>query len=165
MAESQQSPPTFNDEYWMTQALAAAKNAMEMGDVPVGAVLVKDNQLIASAGNAPITQCDPTAHAEVLVLQQAAKLKNNYRLLGTTLYVTLEPCLMCVGALVHARVSRIVFGAFDKKSGAVTSAIKALNSDATNYHIEYLGGVLEPQCVDLLQSFFKQRRAEKKHAK
>ena len=146
----------------MQLALEGARAAQARGEVPVGAVLVDaDGNVIASAGNAPIAGPDPTAHAEVVALRAAARALGNYRLPGTTLYVTLEPCCMCVGAMIHARVGRLVFGAADPKGGAAGSVFALAQSPAHNHRMEVAGGVLADECADLLQSFFRARRKER----
>lgn len=147
-----------SDEEWMRQAIALAQRAEAHGEVPVGALLVKDGALIAEGWNQPISACDPTAHAEIVALRAAAKSINNYRLIGTTLYVTLEPCAMCVGALVHARVARVVFGASDPKSGAVSSALALGDCEKFNHRITWQGGVLTQECGEPLRTFFRSRR-------
>ena len=146
------------DDHYMKLALTAAKLAEENGEVPVGAVLVKDDKVIATAFNQPITRHDPTAHAEILALREAAQTLQNYRLPGATLYVTLEPCAMCVGALLHARVKRLVFGAFDKKVGAVTSVLQLPDLKGINHKLEWRGGVAELEAARLLRDFFAKRR-------
>jgi tRNA(adenine34) deaminase len=146
------------DEKWMALAIDQAKLAEAMGEVPVGAVLVQDGQLIASAHNQPISSNDPTAHAEIQLLRKAGKKLNNYRLPNTTLYVTLEPCTMCLGAMIHARVSRIVFGAYDQKTGVCGSCQDLSSSECFNHSIKVKGGVLAGECKQLLQQFFKKRR-------
>ncbi len=154
------SDPNENcdDEKWMKLALSAARAAAERGEVPVGAVLVRNDTLIAAAGNQPIALHDPTAHAEIRVLRAAAQVFKNYRLPETVLYVTLEPCLMCIGALLQARVKRVVYGAADPKAGAVNS-LYSIGSDARlNHSIEITAGILEQECGDLLRCFFRQRR-------
>lgn len=148
----------MTDSDWMQQALAQAKLAAEKGEVPVGAVLVYQNQVIASAYNQPIAEHDPTAHAEVVVLRQAAKILKNYRLLDTTLYVSLEPCAMCAAAMVHARIKRVVYGASDPKSGAIESVMRLLDQPHFNHQIDYQGGVLAEPCGQVLKDFFKGRR-------
>jgi tRNA(adenine34) deaminase len=148
------------DQYWMQQALNLARKAAEIDEVPVGAVIVKDNQLIAEGWNHPIQLHDPSAHAEMIALRQAGITLNNYRLLDTTLYVTLEPCVMCVGAMIHARVGRVVFGAYDAKTGAAGSMFDLLQSEKHNHKIVVTGGVLEAQCRDVLQEFFKRKRVK-----
>ena len=146
------------DEKWMKLALDQARLAQAMDEVPVGAVLVQDDQLIASAHNQPISNNDPTAHAEIQLLRVAGKKLNNYRLPNTTLYVTLEPCTMCLGAMIHARVSRVVFGAYDEKTGVCGSCQDLSTSECFNHSIEIEGGVLADDCKDLLQKFFKRKR-------
>jgi len=153
------------DEYWMNRALELAKNAQDAGEIPVGALLVKDNQLVASGWNRSIESHDPTAHAEIIALQQGGKALNNYRLLDTTLYVTLEPCIMCAGALVHSRIGRLVYGAKDFKTGACGSFINLLERPGLNHYIDVTGGVLEETCSTMLSAFFKMRRAQKKEQK
>jgi tRNA(adenine34) deaminase len=145
-------------EKWMELALEQARLAQAMSEVPVGAVLVQDDQLIASTHNQPISNNDPTAHAEIQLLRAAGKQLNNYRLPNTTLYVTLEPCTMCLGAMIHARVSRIVFGAYDQKTGVCGSCQDLSSSECFNHTISIEGGVLENNCKQLLQQFFKNRR-------
>ena len=146
------------DEAWMALAIEQAKLAEKIEEVPVGAVLVQDNQLIASAHNQPISNDDPTAHAEIQLLRAAGKQLNNYRFPDTTLYVTLEPCTMCLGAMIHARVSRIVFGAYDQKTGVCGSCQDLSTSKCFNHSIETEGGILADECKQLLQKFFKKRR-------
>lgn len=143
----------------MRRALALADQAAAAGEVPVGAVLVgADGRMLAEAANSPITRNDPTAHAEMLALRQAARRAGNYRLPGTTLYVTLEPCPMCAGALVHARVARLVFAAPDPKSGACGSVMQVAHSPRLNHRVELRGGVLEEQAAERLREFFRARR-------
>ena len=149
---------TADDEKWMRLAIEQARLAQQADEVPVGAVLIQDNQLIAQAHNQPITTNDPSAHAEIQVMRQAGELLNNYRLPETTLYVTLEPCTMCFGAMVHARIKRVVFGAFDQKTGVCGSCIDLSDSQCFNHLIDIQGGVLGDQCKNLLQQFFKERR-------
>lgn len=152
----------YNDEYWMQKALELAHKAETEGEVPVGAIIVKDHQLIAEAWNQPIQSCDPSAHAEINALRIAGKALNNYRLIDTTLYVTLEPCSMCVGAMIHARINRLVFGAYDIKTGAAGSAIDLIHSDKHNHRIEVISGVMEEECRQLLQAFFRKKRSQLK---
>ena len=147
------------DEKWMALAIEQAKLAEQINEVPVGAVLVQDNQLIVSAHNQPISNNDPTAHAEIQLLRAAGKKLNNYRLPNTTLYVTLEPCTMCLGAMIHARISRVVFGAYDQKTGVCGSCQDLSTSKCFNHSIETEGGILADECKQLLQKFFKKRRA------
>jgi tRNA(adenine34) deaminase len=142
----------------MQQALYLAEKAALLNEVPVGAVLVFDNKVIAEGHNAPISHQDPSAHAEILALRTGAKYLNNYRLPKTTLYVTLEPCLMCAGALVHARIERLVFGAFDQRAGAICSCSGILDASFLNHRVTYTSGVLAAQSAQLLQAFFRARR-------
>ena len=148
----------MNDVQWMRYALNRARQAAQRGEVPVGAVLVKDGDLIAEGFNEPISTADPTAHAEIIALRRAAAQLGNYRLPGTTLYVTIEPCLMCVGAMVHARIGRLVYGATEPKAGAIESAIRALDHPSLNHRFEVVGGVLADESRELMQSFFQDRR-------
>ena len=149
---------TSTDEHWMQLALEQAQLAAANGEVPVGAVLVKDNQLVASGFNQPISACDPSAHAEIVVLRAAAKALSNYRLPNTTLYVTIEPCTMCVGALIHARIERLVFGAPEPRAGAVVSAAQLLEGVQFNHRIAVQGGVLAEPCAAVMQKFFREKR-------
>jgi tRNA(adenine34) deaminase len=144
--------------YWMLQALELARKAQSCGEVPVGALLVEDDRLIGSGYNQPISSHDPTAHAEIVAIREAAMNKGNYRLPGTTLYVTIEPCTMCVGAIVHARIALLVFGAVEPRAGAVISQMNVLSEAHFNHKVEHESGVLEPECAKLLQDFFKSRR-------
>jgi tRNA(adenine34) deaminase len=146
------------DRQFMQQALEEAKLAAKAGEVPVGAILVRDGQVIARAFNQPITQHDPSAHAEMLALRAAAKLERNYRLPDTTLYVTLEPCTMCAGAMLHARVDRVVFGAYDPKTGAAGSVMDVFSEKQINHQTEVQGGIMSEECGQLLRDFFKERR-------
>ena len=148
----------ITDEQWMKIAIDEAHLAMEENEIPVGAVLVKENKLIAQAHNRPIINSDPTAHAEIEVLRKAGKKLMNYRLPKTTLYVTLEPCAMCLGAIIHARIERVVFGASDPKSGVCGSTIDLSSELIFNHQISASGGVLEHECKHILQSFFQSRR-------
>jgi tRNA(adenine34) deaminase len=146
-------------ERWMLAALSLAGEAGRRGEVPVGAVLVDEaGQLLAEAANSPIASSDPTAHAEMLALRAAGEAAGNYRLAGSTLYVTLEPCPMCAGALVHARIRRLVFGARDIRFGGVRSKFRIADSDLLNHRVEIVEGVLAPECVELLKQFFETRR-------
>lgn len=147
-----------SDEHWMQQALLLADKAELQDEVPVGAIIVKDNQLIAEAWNQSIQNHDPSAHAEIQVIRKAGQVLSNYRLTDTTLYVTLEPCSMCVGAMVHARIRRVVFGAYDAKTGACGSAINLVEAQHHNHKVEVSGGVLENECREQLQTFFKRKR-------
>ena len=142
----------------MRAAIEQALEGLAAGEVPIGAVLALGDRLIARAFNQPIGAVDPTAHAEVLVLREAARVTGNYRLTGATVYVTHEPCLMCVGALVHARVGRVAYGAVEPRTGALVSAVPALDLGRLNHRFEVTGGVLEAECRELLQRFFRERR-------
>jgi tRNA(adenine34) deaminase len=146
------------DEQFMKLALAEAEKALLAGEVPVGAVVVRGGEVIASAHNGPVGLKDPSAHAEILALRRAAAAEGNYRLAGTTLYVTIEPCLMCAGALIHARVSRLVFGATDPKGGAVVSLYGVLQDGRLNHRVEATGGVLREACSEILSRFFREKR-------
>jgi tRNA(adenine34) deaminase len=147
---------------FMTAALEQARLGAAAGEVPVGAVLVVNDRIIAEAFNQPIGAVDPTAHAEVLVLREAARALGNYRLTDATVYVTVEPCLMCVGALVHARVREVVYGATEPKTGALVSAVRALDQPGLNHRFAVTGGVLEVECRTLIQKFFwDKRRSER----
>ena len=146
------------DEDWMQIAIKQAKLAMDKNEIPVGSILVQDEKIIAQAHNQPISINDPTAHAEIQLLREAGKHKENYRLVGSTVYVTLEPCTMCFGAMIHARIERIVFGAFDTKTGVCGSCINLNKESFFNHKISIKGGVLEKECSDLLRLFFKSRR-------
>lgn len=148
-----------NDEYWMRYALNLAQKAWELGEVPVGAVLVDAEQKILGFGyNQMIQRHDPCAHAELLAMQAAGRTLENYRLNRTTLYVTLEPCCMCAGAMVHARIERLVFGAYDPKTGAAGSVFHLLEGDKLNHKVAVEGGCLAEACGEVLKSFFKARR-------
>ncbi len=148
----------IEDEKWMQLAILEANIAKDKGEVPVGSILVQNNQIISKAHNCPISKNDPTAHAEIEVLRKAGEKLNNYRLPQTTLYVTLEPCAMCLGAMIHARIERVVFGASDPKSGVCGSTINLSSESIFNHQISLCGGVLEHDCKNILQSFFKLRR-------
>nr|WP_228289604.1 tRNA adenosine(34) deaminase TadA [Shewanella cyperi] len=155
----------IDDERWMREALAQAALAEAEGEVPVGAVLVKDGELIATGFNHNIGLNDPSAHAEMQCLRLGGRLLDNYRLLGTTLYVTLEPCAMCAGAMVHSRIQRLVFGARDEKTGAAGTVVNLLQHPAFNHQVEISAGVLAEQCSAQLSEFFRRRRQEKKALK
>uniref|UniRef100_UPI0038737B26 tRNA adenosine(34) deaminase TadA n=1 Tax=Coxiella endosymbiont of Dermacentor marginatus TaxID=1656159 RepID=UPI0038737B26 len=148
----------MTDEFFIRQALFLASQAEKNQEVPVGAVLVKDNEIIGKGFNHPIGLTDPTAHAEMLSIREAAKNLGNYRLVGTTLYVTLEPCSMCLGALIQARIQRLVFGAFDPRAGAVKSVFQLLDNSWLNHRIVWTGGILANECAFLLKNFFQAHR-------
>jgi tRNA(adenine34) deaminase len=142
----------------MRHALDEARKAHELGEVPVGAVVVVDEAIVGRGFNKPISSIDPTAHAEMVALRDAAAAAGNYRLPGSTLYATVEPCTMCAGALVHARVERVVFGAAEPRSGALISTARVLDNAALNHRVEVVGGVLGAECAELLRAFFADRR-------
>lgn len=151
--------PPRTDIDFMQLALAQARAAADSGEVPVGAIIVKSGEVIASGANRPIAQHDPTAHAEILALRRAGDALSDYRLLDTTLYVTLEPCIMCASAIIHARVQRVVFGAWDPKAGAAGSVINVFTTPQLNHRVDVFGGVLIEECANLLSEFFRARRA------
>lgn len=164
-AQQVDSAQQLEDERWMRHAMLLAARAEACGEVPVGAVLVAGGELLAEGWNMSITHHDASAHAEMLALRTAGQLRSNYRLLDTTLYVTLEPCCMCAGALVHARIGRLVYGAADLKTGAVQSVFPLLNDPRHNHRIPVTAGVLAEACSLQLSQFFAKRRAEKKAAR
>jgi tRNA(adenine34) deaminase len=151
----------MQDEDFMRMAIALAQEAAILGEVPVGAVVVKDGVVIGKGRNAPISLNDPTAHAEIQAMRDAAQHLGNYRLVGCTLYVTLEPCAMCSGAIQHARIGRLVYGASDPKTGCCGSVVNLMNEQKLNHHCEVTAGVLTEECGALLSTFFRQRRLEK----
>jgi tRNA(adenine34) deaminase len=148
-----------DDNYWMTRALELAQKSRALGEVPVGAVVVSNDELLGEGWNQPIASSDPTAHAEIVALRDAAARLGNYRLVGTTLYVTIEPCTMCTGALVHARISRLVYGAREPRAGAVASNAQVLTNTGLNHRFEITEGVCKELCSDLVSSFFRHKRA------
>jgi len=148
----------MNDTHWMQYALELAKKAESLGEVPVGAVIVKDNEIIAEGWNQPVSSHDASAHAEIIALRKAGEKLGNYRLLDTELFVTLEPCVMCVGAMIHARVSRVIYATPDPKTGALGSACDLLNALKHNHVFEVTPDVLADQSCELLQTFFRERR-------
>jgi tRNA(adenine34) deaminase len=148
----------LNDTHWMQQALSLARAAAQAGEVPVGAVLVRDGQKLGEGYNQPLGSQDPTAHAEIVALRQAACAEANYRLPDSTLYVTIEPCTMCVGAMIHARVARLVFGAREPRAGAVCSHFALADSTVYNHRMSWSEGVLAEDCAALMQAFFRDRR-------
>ena len=155
----------MNDEPYMRLAIQEAKSAARRGEVPVGAVLVNAaGEVVAKAGNAPISICDPTAHAEVLALRDAAYESDNYRLSGLTLYVTLEPCTMCAGAISNARIARLVYGAPDVKGGAVENGVRFFKQPTCHHRPEITGGILAKECASELKAFFKSRRRKMKRS-
>lgn len=154
-----------SDEYWMLEALKLADKAADMGEVPVGAIVVMGDEVVGRGWNQPITSCDPSAHAEIMALRDAASSLNNYRLPEASLYVTLEPCSMCAGAMVHARIKRLIYAATEPKAGAVESQAHFFSADYLNHYPELSSGVLAKEASEKLSSFFAARRAEKKRLK
>jgi tRNA(adenine34) deaminase len=150
------------DDFYMQLALEVAREAAITGEVPVGAIIVKDGVVIGRGGNSPIDTHDPTAHAEIAALRDAAKNIGNYRLVDCALYVTLEPCAMCTGAIQHARIARLIYGASDPKTGACGSVVNLMAEEKLNHHTEVFSGVLAQECGELLSDFFKQRRLKNK---
>lgn len=148
----------MQDALYMRQALSQAHNAWALGEVPVGALVVRDGEIIATGFNQPIGTHDPTAHAEIMALRAAASILGNYRLPGCELYVTLEPCAMCAGAMMHARLARVVFGATDPKTGACGSIVNLFEQQKLNHHTEVIGGVMAEECGSMLKQFFADRR-------
>jgi tRNA(adenine34) deaminase len=162
-AMNDNSTPT-SDELWMEEALRAAQRALNAGEVPVGAIVVHAGKIVGRGWNRNLTDVDPTAHAEILALREAGARVGNHRLGDCDLFVTIEPCAMCAGAMVHARLKRLVYGADDPKAGAVHSVLQVLNHPKLNHQMEVSRGVLAQRCADLLQSFFRKRREEEKQS-
>ncbi|MBO1519996.1 tRNA adenosine(34) deaminase TadA [Oceanisphaera pacifica] len=156
---------TEQDEYWMRQAMVLAAKAEQENEVPVGALVVHNGECIGQGWNKSIGNHDATAHAEIMALRQAGKVLGNYRLLECTLYVTLEPCIMCAGAMIHSRIQRVVYGASDAKTGALDSVLQLLATPGLNHLVAWQSGVLADECATQLSAFFKRRRAEKKAAR
>lgn len=153
------------DERWMREALAAAQRAAARGEVPIGACVISEKgELLAAAGNRTRADCDPTAHAEIVALRRAAQTVSNYRLVGATMYATIEPCAMCAGALIQARIKRLVYGAKDARAGAVESVFQICDSERLNHRIEILSGVLADEARALMQEFFRARRTAMKNS-
>jgi tRNA(adenine34) deaminase len=152
----------MTDEDFMREAVRLAEQAAQGGEVPVGAVVVRDGQIIGRGSNAPISCHDPSAHAEMIALRDAAQHIGNYRLVDCELFVTLEPCVMCVGAMFHARIARVVFGAYDAKTGAAGSVLNLFGEGRLNHHAQVQGGVLGEECAHILSNFFAQRRRQQK---
>ena len=148
------------DEHYMRLALDEARRALSSDEVPVGAVLVRNGQVLACGHNGPVAQSDPTAHAEIVVMRAGARTIGNYRLTGSVLYVTIEPCVMCMGALIHARVERLVYGAADPRVGAAGTVFDLARDSRLNHRLEVSSGVLEPECRSIIQEFFKNRRGK-----
>ena len=149
------------DEFFMAKALRLAKQAGAVGEVPVGALVVKDGEIIGEGYNQPISGCDPTAHAEIVAMRNAADNTNNYRLNDCDLYVSIEPCTMCVGAMIHGRIGRVIFGAAEPRAGALQSQLQLMEQSHYNHSFEWYGGVLEQQCGDLMSAFFRRKREKK----
>ncbi len=146
------------DDHWMEEALRAAQHALDGGEVPVGAVIVLDDKLVGCGWNRNIADSDPSAHAEIIAIREAGKAIGNHRLIGCELFATIEPCAMCAGAIVHARLKRLVYGADDPKAGAIRSVMQVLNHPQLNHRAEVVGGVLADRCADIMQQFFRERR-------
>ncbi len=149
-----------SDIEFMRRAIALAEQAAAVGEVPVGALVVKDGEIIAEGYNQPITSCDPTGHAEIIALRNASTALQNYRLSGCDLYVTIEPCTMCVGAMIHARIGKIVFGAPEPRAGALESQLRLMDENHYNHSITWQGGVLAEECGEIISSFFRRKRAK-----
>lgn len=152
------------DQLWMQTALQLAEQGASQQEVPVGALVIYNNEIVGQGWNQPISRCDPSAHAEVLALREAAARLGNYRLLNSTVYVTLEPCAMCLGTMLQARIEKLVFGAFDPKAGAVKSVFQILDAPELNHQIIWQGGILADECANLLKKFFQLQRVRKKNA-
>ena len=150
---------SHSDELWMEEALREAQRGLALGEVPVGAIVVCDGRVVGRGCNRPLSDNDPTAHAEILALREAGQAIGNYRLLDCDLYVTVEPCAMCAGAITHARIRRLIYGAEDPKAGAVHSMLQVLNHPGLNHKVEVTSGVLAARCMDLVQMFFRGRRS------
>lgn len=159
-ADADELNSSNNDELWMQEALRAAQRALELGEVPIGAVVVFEGRIVGRGFNRNITECDPSAHAEIVALREAGKAVGNHRLADCDLFVTIEPCAMCSGAILHARIRRLIYGADDPKAGAVHSALRVLNHPGLNHRVAVRQGVLAGQCAALLQEFFRLRRSE-----
>ncbi len=154
------SSVSHSDELWMEEALREAQRALALGEVPVGAIVVCGGRVVGRGCNRPLTANDPTAHAEILALREAGQTIGNYRLLDCDLYVTVEPCAMCAGAITHARIRRLIYGAEDLKAGAVHSMLQVLNHPKLNHKVEVSPGVLAARCMNLVQAFFREKRKE-----
>lgn len=157
-ASTKEQPGSNADELWMEEALRCAQRALEMQEVPVGAVIVSEGKIVGRGWNRNISDRDPSAHAEVIALREAGELLGNHRLEGCALFATIEPCAMCAGAMVHARIQRLVYGSDDPKAGAVHSVMRVLNHPQLNHRIEIRGGVLAGRSAEILQTFFRNRR-------
>lgn len=163
--ESSTAESSDRDIYWMRQALSRAARAEALNEVPVGAVVVLDDELVGEGWNQPIINHDPSAHAEIMALRDAGQRLQNYRLPGATLYVTIEPCTMCAGAIVHSRIKRVVYAASEPKAGAVESNSRVFDGAELNHRVQYLGGVCAAEATAMIQAFFKRRRDEAKAAR
>ncbi|SRR6266851_5997102 len=152
---------SINDVAWMELALAEARMAAEAGEVPVGALVISQGEIIGRAGNRNLRDHDPSAHAEIVALRQAAEHMGNYRLTGCVLYATIEPCAMCAGAIIHSRISRLVYGARDIKAGAAGSVLDVINHPRLNHKLEVVSGLLEDRCSEILQDFFRHKREQR----
>ena len=150
----------FSDAFFMQKALDQANFAYEKDEVPVGAILVKNNDVLSAAHNLSIKKNDPSAHAEILCLKEAGKVLNNHRLIGTTLYVTLEPCMMCAGAIIHARISRLVYATSDENTGFINSKNNLASNEWLNHKLDISSGILDRECSELIKSFFKDKRSK-----
>jgi tRNA(adenine34) deaminase len=148
----------LSDDFWMGFALEEAKLACQKEEVPIGAIILLDNEIIGRGHNQPIKSCDPTAHAEIIALREAAQKIENYRLSEATIYVTIEPCAMCAGAIVNARIKRLVFGAVEPRQGAINSIFQICNNSSLNHQVNVTAGIRETECRDFMQAFFKSRR-------
>jgi len=146
------------DTFFIKQALLLAESAAQKGEVPVGALITLDDDIVGKGKNCPISTNDPCAHAEIIAIREAAGHCNNYRIPGTTLYVTLEPCIMCMGAIIHSRIKRVVFGAYDPKTGAAGSRYSIGSDTLLNHHVDISGGICEEECAHLIKTFFRERR-------
>ena len=162
---TKQTPPSsrvvlenLTDEFWMDFALAEARQAVRVGEVPIGAVIVLNDEIIGRGHNQPIRSCDPTAHAEIMALREAARRIENYRLINATIYVTIEPCAMCAGAIVNARIKRLVYGAVELRQGAVDSIFQICTNSSLNHQVQVTAGVKDEDCKAIMQRFFKARR-------
>jgi len=158
MSTDRSHPTAVSDELWMEEALRAAQRALEIGEIPVGAVVVSADRIVGRGWNRNIADHNPSAHAEIIALQQAGVTLGNHRLGNCELFVTIEPCAMCAGALVHARLKRLIYGAVDPKAGAVHSVMEVVNHPKLNHQMEVRGGVLAGRCAELVQEFFRSRR-------
>jgi tRNA(adenine34) deaminase len=158
MSEPIESSPSPSDELWMEEALRCAQRALEAGEVPVGAVVVCDRRIVGRGWNRNLTDCDPSAHAEIVALREAGRRLGNHRLVDAELFATIEPCAMCAGAAIHARLRRLVYGADDAKAGAVNSILQVVNHPSLNHQMEIRGGILAGRSAELIQEFFRHRR-------